>query len=430
MIAILIILLMPPAVAAATPPDTITLEEARERARQHNPVGKQGELYHQITDITLQNLDTGWYPDLSLRGTAQYQSDVTEVDIEPPVPDTEFDFPSQPYYRYEIGLHLDQRIYDGGVTRSRRESEQRSRDVRLQEIEVNQHHLQEQVESVYFAILSLRTQQSSLEMLKEDLETRIAELETARREGTVPASAVDLLSAELIEIRQNRLKLESRERSAVNALSELISTPLDEQVALVLPEYDIEEHELNFNNRPEMHLFQAQRDQLESRRGLAASALLPAVSAFGQASYGRPGLNLFDDEFQPWFIIGIRAQWSFWDWGNQSREQEALTLQQHIVDRQQDEFLMSLRAEAHEELVEIRRLQNAMELDDELIALRDRIVNEAESRLDHGAITATEYLGKLNARHRAKLLRHQHEIELARAYVKLNTRMGDRVTGY
>lgn len=422
---LLLISMLLPAVMAAAPPDTLTLDEARELAREYNPIGEQDELYRQITDLNIQNLDAGWYPDLSLRGSAQYQSDVTEVDIDPPVPGTEFDFPSQPHDRYEVGLHLDQRIYDGGITRSRIEVEQRNRDARLHEIEVDQHHLRERVESIYFAVLSLRAQQSSLDLLKEDLETRAREVETARREGAVPASAVDQLSAELIELRQKQLELESRERSALQALGELIATPLDDQVEFILPEYDAADDELIFTNRPEMQLFQAQRDQLESRRELASSSLRPAVSAFGQASYGRPGLNLFEDEFQHWFIVGIRARWSFWDWSNQSREQEVLTLQQHIVDKQQEEFQQNMRAEAHEELEEIERLRNAMELDEELIELRERVVNEAESRMDHGAITATEYLSKLNARHRAELSRRQHEIELAWVYAKLNTRVGN-----
>lgn len=420
---LLILSVLTPWVIAAAPPDTLTLDEARDAARKHNPIGEQNQLHRQITDHNLQNLDSDWYPELSLHGSAQYQSDVTEVDIEAPVPGADIDIPTQPHDRYEIGLHLNQRIYDGGITQNRRQVEERKRDARLQEIEVNQHQLRERVESAYFSVLQLRAQQSSLDLLKEDLETRIAETETARREGAVPGSAVDQLSAELIELRQNRMVLESRERAALKALSELIVTPLDEHTELILPEIDTDEVDLLFDDRPEIALFEAQKEQFESQRGMASSALRPNVSAFGQAAYGRPGLNLFEDEFQPWFIIGIRARWSFWDWGDQNRQQQTLSLQQQILNTRKDEFLRSMRAAGHEELEEIERLHNAMELDEELIELRGRVLREAESRMDHGAITATEYLNKLNDRHRAELSRRRHEIELAKVYVKITTRM-------
>lgn len=416
----LIAILLPPA-----PPDTLTLDEARELALRHNPASEQVGIQQNITELNLQNLNSGWYPDFSLRGSAQYQSDVTEVDIEAPVPGADIDIPSQPHDRYEIGLNLEQRIYDGGITGIRKEIERRNRETRLQEVEAEQHRLRERVESVYFSVLRLRAQQASLDLLREDIESRKAEIEVARREGAVPASAVDVLSAELIELRQKRLELDARHQSAINVLQELIEMPLDAQVEFVLPEPEAAGEELYFGERPEMALFQAQRDQLESRQRLTATSLRPSVSVFGQAAYSRPGLNLFEDEFQPWFIAGIRARWSIWDWGDQSRQQEVLALQQNMVDTREKEFLRNMRAASQEELAEIDRLQRAMELDEELIELRQRVLNEAESRLDHGAITTTEYLSKLNALHRAELSREQHRIELAQVYVKLNTRMGE-----
>ncbi len=38
---------------------------------------------------------------------------------------------------------------------------------------------------------------------------------------------------------------------------------------------------------------------------------MPKLGAFAQGGYGKPGLNMFDNEFSPYFLGGIRLIWNF-----------------------------------------------------------------------------------------------------------------------
>ena len=34
-----------------------------------------------------------------------------------------------------------------------------------------------------------------------------------------------------------------------------------------------------------------------------------------QAGYGNPGLNMLDNSFQPFYVVGLKANWNVFDWG-------------------------------------------------------------------------------------------------------------------
>ena len=73
---------------------------------------------------------------------------------------------------------------------------------------------------------------------------------------------------------------------------------------------------------------------------------------------------------------------------------------------------------------DIERLEANLEGDAEIIELRARVAAESRSRLDHGAITATDYLVDRNEEQRARLGREAHLIQLAQARVRLATILG------
>src|SRR5262245_33923528 len=61
--------------------DRLTLPQTYDLARQNYPAIKQKELVKQTTNITIENLQKGYLPQLTVNGQATYQSDVTGFNI-------------------------------------------------------------------------------------------------------------------------------------------------------------------------------------------------------------------------------------------------------------------------------------------------------------------------------------------------------------
>ncbi len=405
-------------------PDTLTLELAYELALERFPLVNQVSLQKEIRDLRIKNVNTALLPDITLSGMVQYQSDVTEIDISLPG-DNGFDPPTQPHDRYQIALDLEQPLYDGGRTRARRELENRRSDRSLQEIQVDQHELKDRINDAWFAILALRAQRRTLKITGKDLEEQLVTLRSQIEHGMVPESAADIIRAEQLRITQQKRSLIARERAAFGVLSQLLDTEIPENITLQLPEVPDRLPGPDFTARPEISLFEAYRRELSQQEEMVTASYRPRVSAFGQAAYGRPGLNMFEYDFQPWYMVGIRASWSLWNWRSDDRERQEIQLRHRLVDSRQEIFDRTMRMAVQTDLEKIAEMREAIRTDEEIIDLHSRIVNDAASRFENGTITATEYISELNNRQRAIINRELHQIQLATSWQNYLTTLGN-----
>ena len=75
--------------------------------------------------------------------------------------------------------------------------------------------------------------------------------------------------------------------------------------------------EESFNKQlPALAMFDIQKKQISLSQRLDEISRRPKIGAFAQLGYGKPGLNFLKNEFAPYYLVGVRAQWnisSFYD---------------------------------------------------------------------------------------------------------------------
>jgi len=421
--AFLLVLMLAPGIAnasTAAPPDTLRLEDAYRAARDHYPRGREVEIAARIRELRIENLNTHFLPSLSLNGSAVYQSDVPSIDI--PVPGVSP--PTVKNDQYKFGLRVDQLIYDGGMTAAQRGVEQTAGDLAGQEAEVATYAIRDQVEAAWFGVLLSEAQSGSLSALVADLEARLQQARSLVDRGASTASNAEVLEAELIRARQQRVATESRAEAGREVLGELTGWNLDATEPLSLP---VPRPIDAAGSRPEEVLFELNRENLDRQAAIASRRTRPHISSFVDAAVGRPrGLDFFQNDFGPFVSLGVRVGWNIWDWSRAKRDREALSLQADAVSAREDAFHQQIRTAAARTRREIERLESTIEGDADVVALRARISNEARSKLDNGVITATDYLVERNAEQRARLDAEAHRIQLAQARATLATILGEQ----
>jgi outer membrane protein TolC len=423
------------------PTGTFTLEEAQRLAADRHPLRSQQPLHESIRDLNIRNLNTQYLPDFTVSASAQYQSEVTEIAI--PVPGAVP--PTQPKDRYALSLNMNQLIWDGGRTSSAREVERSYRELEKQSVEVEIYKRRDQVNEAYFNVLITRQRLESNDLLAADVDARLSQVRVRVESGAVLPSQADVLEAEKIRLRQQRSALAAAHRTALEVLSELTGRVLPEDVVLGVPEVTA----LNasgpnsygalsktgdaapgtpdvqfYSTRPEYRLFTLNRETLENREKLTSSQYRPVISGFAQTAYSRPGLDIFDDSFSPWYMVGVTARWNLWNWNKSSRERQVLHLERKLVDSREEAFGQQISVAERAYLNAISRLTEVMAMDDEIIGLRERIAEQSEHQLLNGSVTATEYLAELNALHQARRTKTIHDLELRQARVSLATHRG------
>lgn len=384
---------------------SISLEECYEKARANYPLIKQKELVSKSMEYSVANVQTGYLPQLSVNGQASYQSDVTRIPggasfIEPLSKD-----------QYKIYLELNQAIYDGGVTKKNSAIQETSAQVEDQKIEVELYKIKDRINQIYFGALLINEQQVQNELVRKDLDASLSRMESAVRNGTAFRTNADILQAEILKIQQRKVELNAARKSYLDMLGMFIHEELSQSTILQKPDAPIKPAELTIT-RPEISLYNYQGQLLSAQQQLSNTRVTPRISLFAQGGYGRPGLNMLLNEFDTYYLGGIRLSWNLGGYYNSGRDRQLLDLNLQSLNQQRETFVFNTNLSLRQQNNEITKLNDLLQIDEKLIDLRTKIKNTSKSQLDNGVITANDYLRELNAEDQAKQNLLVHQIQL------------------
>lgn len=400
---------------------TVTLQVCQDSAVANYPLTRQKEIIQQALSLKMESLTKNYLPQMSIAGQVHYQSDVTKTPIQD-IPG--LNIPTVDKDWYKVALDVNQVIYDASVTKRQKKVETAGYEIDHQSLEVELYHLRNRVRQVYFTLLLLKENQKVLQLHYEHLSAKLAEVESAVRNGVLLSSNADILQAELIRSEQATREIEISISSAIAIMNEITLMELTDETIFLPPDVgDIPE--TFSNNRPELGLFNLQQTKIEASKELLGSTILPRVSAFGQAGYGRPGYDMLNVNFDDFYMIGVRLNWKPWDWQASRKEKEILNLQSEVIETRKEAFDQNLKIELENILAEIRKTEEWVARDLEIIALREKITKSYSSQLDNGTITATQYLSELTAESNARLDLEKHRIMLLKERLDYITALGN-----
>jgi outer membrane protein TolC len=234
-------------------------------------------------------------------------------------------------------------------------------------------------------------------------------------------SSADLFEVELLRVEQRLIALTQSRLASLAILAEYTGMEVNAQTVLELPTDIGAPSEAA---RPELAMLEAQSLQLEASKKLSASTRIPKLSAFSQVGYGNPGYNMLLDSFEPFLLVGARLNWTLWDWQKSKNDREALTHQQQILAQRQETVLTQIKVQQIDLAARMANLEQALAIDEKMVALRQNITQTALSQLNAGTITSADYISRLQEETVAKLGLDLHKVELAKAKAELRFVMG------
>lgn len=410
----------------------LSLEECYRQAETHSPHAGQTRLIQEATDLQIKLLNRSYVPQSRLTGQATWQSDVTSVPIKLP----NFEISPPPKDQYKLTLDVTQTIWDGGLTEKQKSVVLANQQVEQQRVVVDLYQIREQVSNLYFGALFAERQLRNFEILQKELNVKLLKTKASVQNGVAIRSNVLSLEARILEIEQQLLETQKRRASALEGLSLLTGTTIDTNTKLVETQNVASVGMRETQNiaalqseitRPELRLFDAQKQSLTVNEQLIKAKNLPKLSAFATGGYGRPGLNFLATQFKTYFIGGIQLQIPLTHLytNSQGLEIQQLRVNQQRIERQRESFLLATQVRLASQRQEVGRLQALVESDRKLIEIRGSIRKASESQLDNGIITAGDYLTELDNEDTARQNLILHEIQLLQAQNNLRLTAGN-----
>lgn len=409
-------------VAATSLHSQVTLERCIELARENYPLIKKYALLDLTAEIDLSDINKSWLPQASVYGQATVQN------VVPSFPDALSDMmarigsemPGLDKLQYKVGIDINQTIWDGGASKSRRRIARTDNVESQARLDVQLYAVRERVENLFFGILLIDQQIKQTLEMQTLLQSNLGRLRSMLANGTATQSDVDMVEAQYLASEQQLTQARATSRSYRRMLELFTGTglhdrQLEKPVATMPADVSV--------NRPEMRLFEAQTRANEARSEAITSSLMPRIGLFAQAFYGYPGFDYFKSmssrnlTFN--LLAGIKLSWNIGSLYTKRNSERKLQIAAENIAADRDLFLFNTSLQTRRQTDRINELESIMENDVRILELRANVRRADESQLANGVIDATSLLTKITDENRARLTSAYHEIQLIQSIYQL-----------
>ena len=392
-------------------PDSVTLDYCYKQAAANFPLARQEQLLAGSSELKAENIKKNWLPQMNLNGSASLQSDVTAFAIPRVAGLPPMESPAISKDWYKLTLDVNQSLYEGNITSYQKKLEGMNLKADQKSLQIELYKLKDRINQVFLSIFLIQENENLSRSNKERLEVKLKEVRSAVANGVQLASNADAIEAELLHIDQQLTEARIDRSAAFKMLSQLTSTKIPESEPLVFPQISLGSY-IYENKRYEAELFDIQESRVGVMKEMVTTKWNPKVFAYGQLGYGRPGLNMLSNSFDPWWIVGAKLTWNFFNWNQNKNEKKIYDIQGEILKSQKDAFDKNLQISSESNLAQIMKLSEMLQKDQEIINLRIRISKAASSQLDNGVITSGEYISRINEETQARLGFQLHKVQL------------------
>lgn len=406
----------------------LTLDDCLAKAKANYPLVKQYGLIEETGNYNLSNANKSYLPQLTLSAKATYQSDVTSL------PDalaqtlekmTGKSISSVSKDQYQAVVEANQLIWDGGVIASQKKLTKASTEVDKKKLDVDLYALNERVEQLYFGILLIDEQLKQNAILKTELQTNYKKVEVYKSNGIANQADLDAIMVEILNADQRDVELKISRKSYLTVLGAFIGTKPAETTELQKPLADLSVLNSTANLRPELSLFDAQNKLFDTQISLQNAGNMPRLGAFVQGGVGRPGLNMFVNQFSPFYIGGLRLSWNISNFYTQKNNLNKIEVNRKASEVQRETFLFNTNLKTEQQKADIEKLQSSVESDNKIIRLRTNIKTSTAAKLDNGTNSVTDLIRDLNSENMAIQLKSLHEVQLLMSIYQLKNNVNN-----
>lgn len=394
------------------------IKECIRLACRNYPQIKEYDLIEASKEYSIRNASLAWVPQLSISGKASWQSVVVEMPWD--IPGMELDIP---HTQYGVTADITQQIWDGGAGAVKKQLVSAEAEVNSRQLEVSLYSIRSRVQNIYLGIKLIEKQLELNRLLTESLDRTRAEIEAMVKNGVAYGSDLDQVKVSLLSGEQQKQALETDLNAYIRMLSLLTGRNLEGETFMdpEVGQTGMMDMEIS---RPELGLYDAQRQQIELRRKQLNTNISPKLNLNVQAGYARPGLNMLSGTFDPYVLAGFKLQWNFGSLYTLHNDRRKNDLEASRLDLQRKSFLMNTSIEAMEKESAMLKAAGVMEKDEEIISLRHNIRISAENQYKEGIIKMNDYLNLLDDEFEARLDSSIHYIQYVMAVFDLQNTLG------
>jgi outer membrane protein TolC len=319
-----------------------------------------------------------------------------------------------------VSLDINQLIYDGGLTKAFYEISDLESAFKISQLEASLIRTDKQAIDLFFQISLQKQLIDNANLLLDQLAQSQAHAEKLLKGGVIDKKDVFAIRVKIIETTQKEKEANFHLRIAKESLAQLMS--------IEGSDFDISDASLptpvnadHFAKRPELKSLAVKERLILAQNHLNETKVKPNISAFLNNGYGRPGLNFLANEFDFYTTAGIRFSVPLDHLYTRNNEIENQINKVATEDTRlsRENVLRTFSIDESRLLGELEKLKTWLMEDDQIIEMRQQMLQISHSKWEGGEITTTEYLMEVTELALAEERRATHNILLEYQHILL-----------
>ena len=287
----------------------------------------------------------------------------------------------------------------------------------ISKLDISINALKEQVVMIYLNLLIIEKQIEILSNVENTYQEKLDQLNALLKAGVVYANSIAQLELEGLKIQQQKDELQATKESLIASLSILTGKDLS-NATFVIPEDPDVSSDLS-SMRPEFDIFTNTKESLEYQRKMHISKSLPKLTLVAVGGYGRPSLNLLQNDFDWFYAVGVKFNVPLIDWAKTKGIADIIDLQKSILESKESDFIKSNQIAIQEKINEIKRIEHLLVLDEQITEKYKEMRQTSSTQLLNGTSTAIDYIKQQNDEVQSITARELHTIQLLKAKYEL-----------
>jgi outer membrane protein TolC len=312
-------------------------------------------------------------------------------------------------------VQVNQTLYDGGAIQARKHLSQAQADVDKNRLDVTMYTINDRIDQLFFGILTIDEQIKQNMILQSDLSLNLKTIENMIKGGLANQTDADIIKVEQIKDQQAEKSLRISRQTYLYMLGTFIGRKLDDSTTLEIPEQ--KDYPLPLQSkRPELELYSAQDHLLNVQKESVNAQIRPKLSAFGLGMYHSQVSSLMKNHI---FAAGITLSWNLSALYTHKNDLRNIEIQRQEIANNREIFLFDTNLQSQNVNGKIKDMQQQIEQDKQIIALREGIYSKSIKKVENGTETTNEMVRDINAVNQARQQKAVHEILLLQEIYQL-----------
>lgn len=367
----------------------IQLDSCQVQAKRNYPLIKQFDLIDQTEEFTISNANKAFLPQLQVNLIGGLVDGFPDFSI--PGSDGESSSNAQ-----LIGVvQLNQAIWDGGVTKARKELINAQTEFDKAGVEVQLYQIRQRVNQLFFGVLLIDEQIEQNQIYLNTLERHQHRVKAAVENGVAYRTDLDEIEVEILQLEQQFETLQYNRKVYLTLLGAMTGETIPKEAGLIIPSSHLVE-DRTITNRPELEQFEQQRALIEAQSSLNKTQLYPKVGLLGFGTFLNPGINFGPDNIDRILVAGLSVSWNIGGLYRNANNKKIDELSMQMIDNREETFLFQTDLQVDQLSIELEKMHAMILKSEERFAIKQRIKEAYVAKYDNGICTLTELLDKTN----------------------------------